>query len=115
MLNKTIDEIVADGSVVLTGTDVADAQAGSRTDQMQNNEYVVQLEMTEEGTTKFAQATEAAFNAGESIAIYYDGKIVSAPSVNSAITGGTAEISGIRNLGVTSFQGSWCTAWFRSD
>lgn len=95
VLNKTIDEIVADGSVVLTGTDVADAQAGSRTDQMQNNEYVVQLEMTEEGTTKFAQATEAAFNAGESIAIYYDGKIVSAPSVNSAITGGTAEISGM--------------------
>lgn len=95
VLNKTIDEIVAEGSVVLTGTDVADAQAGYRTDQMQNNEYVVQLEMTEEGTTKFAQATEAAYNAGESIAIYYDGKIVSAPSVNSAITGGTAEISGM--------------------
>ena len=95
VLNKSIDEIVADGSVVLTGTDVADAQAGSRADQMQNNEYVVQLEMTEEGTTKFAQATEAAYNAGESIAIYYDGKIVSAPSVNSVITGGTAEISGM--------------------
>lgn len=95
VLNKTIDEIIEDGSVVLTGTDVAEAQAGYRTDQMQNNEYVVQLEMTEEGTTKFAQATEAAYNAGESIAIYYDGKIISAPNVNSVITGGTAEISGM--------------------
>lgn len=95
VLNKTIDEIVADGSAVLTGTDVADAQAGYRTDQMQNQEYVVQLEMTEEGTGKFAEATEAAYNAGESIAIYYDGKIISAPSVNSVITGGTAEISGM--------------------
>ena len=95
VLNKTIDEIVAEGSAVLTGTDVADAQAGYRTDTMQNNEYVVQLEMTDEGTTKFAAATEAAYNAGETIAIYYDGKIISAPSVNSVITGGTAEISGM--------------------
>ena len=95
VLNKTIDEIVADGSVVLTGTDVASAQAGYRSDQMQSNEYVVQLEMTDEGTAKFAEATEAAFNAGETIAIYYDGKIISAPSVNSVITAGTAEISGM--------------------
>ncbi len=95
VLNKAIDAIVADGSAVLTGTDVANAQAGYRTDQMQNNEYVVQLEMTEEGAVKFAQATEAAFNAGETIAIYYDGKIISAPAVNSVITGGTAEISGM--------------------
>lgn len=94
-LNKDIEEIVADGSVVLNGTDVAQAQAGSRTTQMGNSEFVVQLELTDEGTVKFAEATQAAFEAGESIAIYYDGKIVSAPNVNSAITGGTAEISGM--------------------
>lgn len=95
VLNKSIDEIIADGSIVLTGTDVAQAQAGSRTNDMQQNEYVVQLELNDEGTVKFAEATEVAYNAGESIAIYYDGKIVSAPQVNSVITGGTAEISGM--------------------
>ena len=95
VLNKPIEEIEADGSIVLTGTDVAEAQAGSRVDKMERTDYVVQLELTDEGSVKFAQATEAAYNAGESIAIYYDGKIVSAPQVNSVINGGTAEISGM--------------------
>lgn len=95
VLNKDIEEIVADGSVVLTGTDVSQAQAGSRTNTMQQTEYVVQLELNDEGTVKFAEATEAAYNAGETIAIYYDGKIVSAPQVNSVINGGTAEITGM--------------------
>ncbi len=88
-----------EGSVVLNGTDVAEAQSGSRTDQMQRTDYVVQLELTKEGATKFADATEKAFAAGETIAIYYDGKIFSAPQVNSVITGGTAEI-----LGMGSFE-----------
>ncbi|MDE7259718.1 MAG: protein translocase subunit SecDF, partial [Lachnospiraceae bacterium] len=33
-LNKTIDELIADGSIVLTGTDVADAQARAQQDSM---------------------------------------------------------------------------------
>lgn len=98
VLNKDIEEIVADGSVVLNGTDVAQAQAGSRNNNMQQTEYVVQLELNDEGTVKFAEATEAAYNAGETIAIYYDGKIVSAPKVNSVINGGTAEITGMESF-----------------
>lgn len=95
VLNKSIDEIIADNCIVLTGVDVAGAQEGSRTNNLGNNEFVVQLSLTEEGTTKFAAATKSAYEAGESIAIYYDGNIVSAPNVNSAITGGTAEITGM--------------------
>lgn len=94
MLSKPIEDMLTAGDVVLTGTDVKTAQAGSVQDNMKNNEFVVSLSMTPEGTTKFADATAKAFAAGESIAIYYDGKIVSAPMVNAAITDGQAQISG---------------------
>lgn len=93
-LYKSIEELEADGSIVLVGTDVKNAQAKNITNQMQNSEEVVDLTMTEEGTAKFAQATTKAYQNGESIAIYYDGEIVSAPSVNAAITDGSAQISG---------------------
>ena len=94
-LNKTIDELMADGSVILTGTDIAGAQARSQKDQLLNNiEYVVQLTLTDAGTEAFAKATERAYNAGETIAIYYDGEIVSAPNVQAVITDGSAIITG---------------------
>ncbi len=93
-MNKTIDELLADGSVVLTGTDVADAQAGSlRDQQMGNVRYAVSLTMTEEGRQKFADATRNAKEKGESLAIYYDGAIISAPGVEAVITDGNAQIS----------------------
>ena len=82
-----------DGAVVLEGTDVADAQAGSRTDEMTGTrEYVVSLTLTDEGATKFGVATAA--NIGRQIAIVYDGEIISAPTVNEAINNGQAQISG---------------------
>lgn len=94
VMNKTIDELLADGSVVLTGTDVADAQAGSlRDQQMGNVRYAVSLTMTEEGRQKFADATRNAKEKGESLAIYYDGAIISAPGVEAVITDGNAQIS----------------------
>lgn len=82
-----------DGAVVLEGTDVADARAGSYTDEFTGNrEYVVSLTLTDEGTTKFAVATAA--NVGSQIAIIYDGEVISAPTVNEAIGGGQAQITG---------------------
>ena len=81
-----------DGAVVLEGTDVADARAGSVTDSMQNKKYVVELTLTDEGATKFAVATAA--NVRKQIAIIYDGEVISAPTVNEAIGGGTAQIRG---------------------
>ena len=92
-LTKTIEELEADGSLVLSGTDVASAQAKSTTDSTtQNKKYVVSLDFTKEGTQKFADATTSAYEASESIAIYYDGKLISVPSVNAAITDGAAII-----------------------
>ncbi len=94
MLAKTVDQLQADGDIVLTGTEVADAQAGAVKDSMGNQEFVVSLNFTPAGTTKFADATQHAYDNGESIAIYYDGEIVSAPNVNEPILNGQAQISG---------------------
>lgn len=82
-----------DGAVVLEGTDVADAQAASRTDEITGNrEYVVSLTLTDDGAVKFGVATAA--NIGRQIAIIYDGEVISAPTVNEAISNGQAQISG---------------------
>ncbi len=94
MLTKSIDEMLASGDIVLTGTEVADAQAGSVKDSMGNQQFVVSLNFTPEGTQKFADATQKAYDKSESIAIYYDGEIVSAPNVNEPILNGQAQISG---------------------
>ena len=83
----------SDGTVVLEGTDVADAQAGSTSDEMtQARKYIVELTLTDDGAKKFAEATQA--NLGKQIAIVYDGDVISAPTVQSAITDGRCQITG---------------------
>lgn len=94
ILLRDIADLQADGSIVLAGTDVMDARAGSASDNMQNSQFVVDLTMTQDGTKKFADATTKAFQNGETIAIYYDDEIISAPMVNAAITDGNAQITG---------------------
>ncbi len=97
VINKTIEEMLEDGSILLTGTDVKDASAGTIQDTM-GTQYAVNLIMTEEGTEKFAQATENAYNKRETLGIYYDGSIISAPSVNVIIRDGNAQISPIESF-----------------
>lgn len=75
---------------LLTGSDVKNAVAGADTSQSSTSKYVVSLEFNDEGKQKFADATSA--NVGKIIYIVYDGKVVSAPRVNEAITGGSAQI-----------------------
>ena len=94
VLNKSIDELLADGSIKLQGTDVADARAVSSQDNLKNTQYAVALTMTEEGKQKFADATTRAYGKGETLAIYYDGTFVSVPSVSGALTTGEAQITG---------------------
>lgn len=95
VLAKSMDELKEEGFVVLTGTDIKSAKSGSYQDSTTGaNENVVQLSMTKEGTEKFAEATKAAKEAKETIAIYYDGELISVPSVNAEITDGQAIIEG---------------------
>ena len=77
-------------TVILKGSeDVKKATAGLD----ENNQYIVQLELTDSGTSKFAEAT--ARLKGSTISIWMDDTMISAPTVNDAITNGIAMISGI--------------------
>ena len=75
----------------LTGDDIKNATAGIDSDN--GNDNVVQLAFTDEGAQNFADVTAA--NVGNIVYIIYDNKVVSAPTVQSAITGGSAEINKI--------------------
>lgn len=97
-LTKTIEEIEADGGIVLNGTDVKDAKAAVAEDDLKNKTNVVSLSFTKEGTKKFAEATKAAYEAGnDTIGIYYDGSFVSVPSVRAEIENGSAQIDGMKD------------------
>ncbi len=81
-----------DGETVITGSDIKTASAQTGQDDMGNKEYSVELVLNDEGTTKFAEATAA--NIGKQISIVYDDSVISAPTVQAEIDGGTAYITG---------------------
>lgn len=91
----SLEFVDVNGNVVLSGTDIADAQPKTIQDSMGNNQPVVALVMTKEGTQKFADATAAAVVNHDVIMIVYDDTVISAPSVQSAITDGNAIIEGM--------------------
>lgn len=84
-----------EGNVVLSGTDIAEAQPATQQNSMGNSEFVVALTMTKEGTAKFAEATKKAAPNQEIIYIIYDDEVVSAPSVQTEITDGQCVIQGM--------------------
>lgn len=87
-----------DGNLVLEGKDVVANRTSAEPAQNASSglsagaEWEVRLTLTSEGKTKFATAT--AENLGKQIAIELDGQVISAPTVQSAITDGIAIISG---------------------
>ena len=62
---------------LLTGSDVKGAQAYTDTSSNSSSSFGVQLTFTDEGSTKFAEATKA--NLNKIIYIVYDGEVKSAP------------------------------------
>lgn len=82
--------------VICSGSDVKKAEAGTTQDQTtKNKEYVVDLTFTSKGGRKFAKASTKAYEDGKKqIYIIYDGEVLSAPAVQSAITDGKCQISG---------------------
>ena len=85
-----------DGSVFMTGDMVADAQAATQTDTYGNKEYVVALKLTDEGAKIFGEVTSE--NIGKNLPIVYDGETISYPRVQTAITGGEAQITGMADF-----------------
>lgn len=85
-----------DGTVFMTGDMVADAQAATQTDTYGNKEYVVALKLTDEGAKIFGEVTSE--NIGKNLPIIYDGETISYPRVQTAITGGEAQITGMADF-----------------
>lgn len=76
----------------LTGDDIKGADAAIESTET-GDDNVVQLSFTTEGAQKFADVTSA--NVGNIVYIVYDGEVVSAPTVQTAITDGNGVINSI--------------------
>ena len=93
----TLQFVTTTGDVVLTGTDVENAEAGTYTDQTTGaTMYIVALTLTDAGREAFAEAT--ADNIGKQIAIIYDDTVVSSPTVQDTISDGNAQITGMSSF-----------------
>ena len=93
-LNYKLEDLIEDGSVILTGNDVKSAQAGYQPDNYGANMPVVSLTFTDEAAKIFGEVTKEAAKNNDSIAIYYDDHFISVPTVQEAITNGQCVISG---------------------
>ncbi|MBO5303035.1 MAG: protein translocase subunit SecD [Lachnospiraceae bacterium] len=85
-----------DGTTFMTGDMIEDAQAVNYTDEMGNKQFIVELKMTDEGAQLFGDMTSE--NVGKSLPIVYDEEVISAPTVNEAIYGGDAQITGMESF-----------------
>ncbi len=85
-----------DGTVFMTGDMVEDAQGATTTDRYGNKQYIVSLKLTDEGAKIFGEVTSE--NIGKNLPIVYDGETISYPQVQSAITGGEAQITGMSSF-----------------
>lgn len=82
-----------DGTVIFTGAEVEEARKEvGQLSQTSASEAYVALKFTPAGSSAFADAT--AKNIGKPIYIAMDDEVISAPVVNSVITGGQCVISG---------------------
>lgn len=82
-----------DNSVILTGSDVKSASPGT---DSQTNKPLINLQLSDSGTKKFAAATQKYL--GQQIAIYMDEDMLTNPTVNSVISDGKAQITGSASL-----------------
>ena len=94
VLSASLEELMENGSVILTGNDVKSAEATHQPDQYGNQMPIVAMEFTDEAAAIFAEATTDAALRNETIAIYYDDHFISVPRVEEPITNGQCVISG---------------------
>lgn len=98
-LDKDIDTLIADGSVILTGNDVKSATAEyNQSSSTSSKEPVVSLLFNDDAAEAFGEATTAALASGESIGIYYDDHFISVPTVSAAITDGKCVITNMSSF-----------------
>ena len=83
------EKVLVSKRIVISGENLLDAQA---TMDNQTNQTVVTFNLDRVGSKRFGKATKTGI--GKRLAIVLDGKIVSAPVIQSAIIGGSGQISG---------------------
>ena len=76
---------------MIEGTDLDTASAQIPQSQVA---YVVLLDFNAEGTKKFTEISKALVGTEQQFAIVLDGQVISAPTMNSLITNGQAQIEG---------------------
>ncbi|MDB4845940.1 protein translocase subunit SecD [Candidatus Pelagibacter sp.] len=84
-----LDEALVSKRIIISGDNLLDAQP---TMDNQNNQTVVTFNLDRVGAKRFGKATKNGI--GKRLAIVLDGKIVSAPTIQSAILGGSGQITG---------------------
>ena len=89
LISENGEKLNVSKRIVISGENLVDAQANINN---QNSEPAVSFKLDRLGAQKFGRATTD--NVGKRLAIVLDGEIVSAPSINEAITSGNGMISG---------------------
>ncbi len=91
VLEKVVD--VQNNKPIVTGKDLL-PNAKANLDPQEGN--VIEIQFNKEGSDKFAEFTKK--NVDEYLAVFFDGKLLTAPTIKTAITGGQAQISGFKSL-----------------
>lgn len=90
----SLNFMTEDEKVVMTGSDVTDAQAATTTNSSTGaKEYVVELKLSKNAAKTWAKVTKE--NVGKKIMIVYDKEVLSEPTVENEITGGECQITGM--------------------
>ena len=89
MTSENGEEVVVNKKIIMSGENLVDAQP--RVDN-QSNTPMVSFTLDRYGAQKFGKVTTT--NVGKRLAIVLDNKIISAPVIREAITGGSGTISG---------------------
>ena len=84
------------GETYMTGNMVENAQATTITNDMGSKEFIVELTLNDEGSQIFGDVTSQ--NVGKQLPIVYDDEVISNPTVQSAIYGGKAQITGMSSF-----------------
>ena len=89
LISENNENLNVSKRIIMSGENLIDAQPNINN---QTNEPTVSFTLDRLGAQKFGRATSD--NVGKRLAIVLDGEIVSAPSINEAITSGSGMISG---------------------
>ena len=89
MITEVGEEVIVNKKIIMSGENLVDAQP--RVDN-QTNRPMVSFTLDRYGAQKFGKVTTN--NIGKKLAIVLDDKIISAPVIREAITGGSGTISG---------------------